>query len=116
MKKKKLMIPFVVCVFLTMNVILLSQSLRVKTRVSYASAGIEAMTDGEDWEGKKLAIVNCSCENSNKKGYSLRCRDESDYESCTQTQQGLNGCYSIRALPPSGNLLCEGANVSFDGE
>lgn len=116
MKKKKLMIPFVVCVFLTMNVILLSQSLRVKTRVSYASAGIEAMTDGEDWEGKKLEKVKCKCKNGDK-GHTLRCRDNGSYESCTQTQQGLGGCYSVSLFPPSGSLLCEGEEVEkYDGE
>ena len=73
-------------------------------------------TDGEDWEGKKLEKVKCKCKNGDK-GHTLRCRDNGSYESYTQTQQGLGGCYSVSLFPPSGSLLCEGEEVEkYDGE
>jgi len=72
------------------------------------------------WEGKKLADVSCTCpEPSNASGHSLKCRENGEFESCTSTQQGLNGCYSakITVFPPSASvkLLCD-KDVKFDGD
>lgn len=66
-------------------------------------ANLEALTRVEDWEGKKLKIVSCTCPETQKKGDTFKCEDDGDLEPCTETQQGSNACYKAGF---SGITLC----------
>ena len=115
MKQKKITYVFALCVCLALNASLFLVTHEINVRINSVFTDIEALSNREEWwEGKKLEIVNCECGKSH--GHSFRCRKPGSYESCTATQQGLNGCYSVNLLPPSGKLLCEGEDVSFEGE
>lgn len=64
-----------------------------------ALANVEALAGATTSESSKdygkLKIVNCECPND-KNGYTLKCRPDGDLEKCSETQQGLTGCYKTK--------------------
>lgn len=75
---------------------------------------IEAFAQGEGYnKGDKLKAVKCTCPNQ-KKGFSLRCRQDGNLESCTPTQQGSNACYKAKLSTNPLDLICEGAGISYE--
>lgn len=72
-------------------------------------ANVEALATGENttnWSELKLAVVECTCEDG-KDGFTLQCRKDGSYENCSQTQQGLTGCYKVAPLSPDRIKLCD---------
>lgn len=58
-------------------------------------SNVEALsTPEESWKGKKLKVVSCTCPDG-KSGSTLACRTDGNLEDCSETQQGLKGCYKI---------------------
>ena len=75
---------------------------------------IEAFARGEGYNpGDKLKTVKCTCQNQ-KKGISLKCRQDGTLESCTPTQQGSNACYKTKISTNPLEILCEGSGISFE--
>jgi hypothetical protein len=77
---------------------------------------ISALTqESNNWEGKKLKLVECTCKINNKDriGDTFRCRINGNLEQCTITQQGSNACYNVGMFGIS--IMCENP-ISFAGE
>ena len=58
---------------------------------------------------ERLKKVDCTCPETGKSGFTLKCKTDGNLELCTPTQQGSEGCYKISLLGGL-ELLCEPNN------